>query len=240
MAEREGSGSGPETGPDTGAARETRDATVRLCAVARVERPLDDLIRFAASPDGEIVPDLARKLPGRGVWVTADRASVAAAVKGKAFAKSLKRQVSAPADLPDRIERLMLRRLEQALAIANKAGLIVFGFAKIDTELDKGQIVGLVHGSDAAPGGRDKLDRKHQASARADGRPAPIVALLTIEQISLAMGRSNVVHAGLTQGGATERVLSEAGRIERYRAGLAPVVVPASIDAPPGLDRTEG
>lgn len=197
------------------------DAGVRLCAATRVERPIDELIRFAAAPDGQIVPDLGRKLPGRGVWVTADRASVLAAVSGKAFARSLKRQVVVPADLADRVEALLLRRLEQALAIANKAGCVVFGFAQIDAELDRGRIKVMVHGSDAAAGGREKLDRKFMAVSRAGGRPAPIVDLLTIAQISLAMGRDNVVHAGLTQGGATDRVVSEAERAMRYRAGFA-------------------
>ena len=198
-----------------------RDAKTRLCAATRVERPLDDLIRFAAAPDGEIVPDLGRKLPGRGIWVTADRATVAAAVHGKAFSRSLKRPVTAAVDLPERVEALMLKRLGQALALANKAGNIVFGFAQVEAELERGRIVLLVHGSDAAEGGRDKLDRKFLAVNRAAGRPAPIVTLLTIEQISLAMGRANVVHAGLTQGGATDRVSSEAERVKRYRAGFA-------------------
>lgn len=206
---------------DREAEAEDRDATSRLCAATRVERPLEDLIRFAAGPDGEIVPDLARKLPGRGVWVTADRATVTAAVQGKAFSRSLKRPVTASADLPDRVENLMLKRLAQALALANKAGCVVFGFSQIDAELERDGIALLVHGSDAAEGGRDKLDRKFQAVCRASGQTAQIVTLLTIEQISLAMGRANVVHAGLIQAGATDRVSSEAERVMRYRAGFA-------------------
>ena len=87
--------------------------------------------------------------------------------------------------------------------------------------MERGRIALLVHGSDAAEGGRDKLDREFLAVNRAAERPAPIVTLLTIEQISLAMGRANVVHAGLTQGGATDRVSSEAERVKRYRAGFA-------------------
>ena len=201
--------------------RKGDDGTDRRCAVLRVERPVDELIRFVADPDSRIVPDLARKLPGRGVWVTADRACVAAAVNGKAFARSLKAEVAVPADLADQVERLLLARLGQALAMANKAGAVVFGFAKIDAELDRGRIAVLVHGRDAAADGRSKLDRKHVAIAAAAGRPAPIVDLLTIEQISLAMGRENVVHAGLTHGGATDRVVSEAERARRYRSGFA-------------------
>lgn len=210
----EGRGSGQ------GSAPAAKDAGERLCAATRIARPLDELIRFAAGPDGQIVPDLGRRLPGRGVWVTADRASVAAAIAGKAFARSLKRPVTMPLDLAERVERLMLARLGQALAMANKAGCVVFGFAQIDAELDRGRVVALVHGADAAAGGREKLDRKHVAVARSHGRRAPIIDLMTIAQISLAMGRANVVHAGLIQGGATDRVVSEAERVRRYRAGL--------------------
>lgn len=215
-------GSEPEAGTNPFGAEpsDDRGATVRLCAVGRVERSISDLIRFVAGPDDVMVPDLNRKLPGRGVWVTADKASVAAAVKSQAFAKRLKRQVTVPEDLPDRIEAMLMKRLEQALAMANKAGVMVFGFAQVEAELDKCQIAVLVHGSDGAEGGRDKLDRKLAAIARAQGGSAAIVNILTIDQISLAMGRSNVVHAGLRKGGATDRVWSEAERIKRYQAGF--------------------
>lgn len=192
----------------------------RRCVVSREERAPDDLIRFVVDPAGAIVPDLAHKLPGRGVWVTADRASVAAAVKSKAFAKSLKRPVSVAEDLPETIETLSLKRVLQALSLANKSGLVTTGFEKVDTLLARGRAVAIVHGSDAAEDGRGKLDRKFTAIQRDRGQTAHIVDWLTIEQLSLAIGRSNVVHAGLTQGGATKRFLSEAERLRRYRSGF--------------------
>ncbi len=99
--------------------------SLRRCVVTRAERAPDDLLRFVVDPSGAIVPDLARKLPGRGVWVTADKASVAAAVKANAFAKSLKRQVTVAPDLPDRVESLFVKRALEALSLANKAGLVV-------------------------------------------------------------------------------------------------------------------
>lgn len=196
------------------------DDSLRLCAATRVARSPDDLIRFVAAPDGSVVPDLARKLPGRGVWVTADRATVAQAVKSKAFARSLKRQVSVAADLPDVVERLLMKRLQDALGLANKAGCVLFGFGQIDDALVKGDVVALFHGHDAASGGADKLDRKLFAISRAHGRPARFYSPLGIEQMSLAMGRSNVVHAGLIQGGAADRCISEAERLMRFRSGF--------------------
>lgn len=192
----------------------------RRCIVSRVERAPDDLIRFVVDPTGAVVPDLAQKLPGRGVWVTADRTSVAAAVKAKAFAKSLKRPVSVADDLPQAVDALSVKRALQALSLANKSGLVTTGFEKVDTLVARGRAVALVHGADAAEDGRGKLDRKFSAIQRDRGQTAHIVDWLTIEQLSLAIGRSNVVHAGLTQGGATKRFLNEAERLRRYRSGF--------------------
>jgi len=193
---------------------------LRLCAATRVERDPADLIRFVAGPDDAIVPDLACRLPGRGVWVTADRESLARAIANRAFAKSLKRKIDVAADLPDRVEHLMERRVGEALSLANKAGAVFTGFEKIDRKLVEGAVHVLVHGSDAAADGRGRLDRKFLA-IEGEKAASRIVAVLTVEQMSLAMGRPNVVHAALNRGGATDRLLAEAGRLRRYRSGIA-------------------
>jgi predicted RNA-binding protein YlxR (DUF448 family) len=199
---------------------ETASGSLRRCALSRAERSPDDLIRFVVDPSGSIVPDLARKLPGRGVWVTADMASVAAAAKTNAFAKSLKRQVSVPPDLPNSLDAFFVKRVVQALSLANKAGLVVSGFEKVETLLGSGKAGALLHGSDAAEDGQRKLDRKYTAICRDKGKVARIVDWLTIAQLSLAIGRSNVVHAGLKPGGATQTFLREAERLQRYRSGV--------------------
>ena len=194
--------------------------SLRRCAVTRKELAPDDLLRFVLDPSGAVVPDLARKLPGRGVWVTADKASVAQAVKANAFAKSLKRQATVAADLPDRIESLLIKRALEALSLANKAGLVSTGFDKVEKLLDAGRAAALLHGSDAAADGTRKLDRKFTAIQRDKAQRAPVVDWLTIDQMGLAIGRSNVVHAGLKQGGATIRFLREAERLRRFRSGI--------------------
>ena len=196
------------------------EGSLRLCVATRAERSPDELIRFVAGPDGVIVPDLARRLPGRGVWVTADAESVARAVASRSFARSLKRKVEAPADLAARVETLLVRRVCEALSLANKAGALVTGFEKIDRRLAQGDVTALLHGSDAAADGCAKLDRKFLA-VEGDGAASRIVAVLTVEQMSLAIGRPNVVHAALNKGGAADRFLSEAGRLKRYRSGIA-------------------
>jgi len=195
--------------------------SLRRCIVTRAERPPEDLIRFVAGPDGVIVPDLARRLPGRGVWVTAELAAVESAIKAKAFSKGLKRQVAASPDLAQAVDALILKRVLQALSLANKAGLVSSGFDKVEALVEGGRAAVLLQGLDAAAGGRRKLDPKFTAIQRDKGKVAPVVDWLTIKQLSLAIGRSNVVHAGLTNGGATKRFLSEAERLRRYRSGLS-------------------
>jgi predicted RNA-binding protein YlxR (DUF448 family) len=205
---------------DIGAETERGTRTpVRTCVVTRISHPPDKLIRFVLGPDGLVVPDLANRLPGRGVWVFCERDTVAAAVRSKAFSRSLRRQAAAPADLPELVERLMVRRALDALSLANKAGFVTAGFTRVEAAIVTGEAALLVHAAEAADDGVEKLDRKFQAVARESGRPAPIIREFTVEQLSLAMGRANVVHAALSIGGATANFLKEATRLARYRSG---------------------
>ena len=208
--------SGPDAEPDAGLGPET--GPLRLCAVCRVQLPVAEMVRFVAGPDGSIIPDLARRLPGRGVWVELSRARVGEAVKRNAFARSLRRAVTVPADLCDKIEALLLKRLLESLALANKAGLLVAGFSQVDAAIEGGTTACLFHGRDAATGGAEKLDRKFTAINKAHGLTGFVVTELTIDQMSLAIGRSNVVHAALISGGATTRLLDEARRLMRFKA----------------------
>jgi len=213
---------GSRTGVEDGDAEAADSGPLRLCAVSRVQKPPEELIRFVAGPDGKIVPDLARRLPGRGVWVDATREAVAEAVRRKAFAKSLKQNVSVPADLPDLVERLLQKRLAEAVSLANKAGLLVAGFAKVEELIEAGEAVALIHAADAAADGVGKLDRKFKALRGPNDTPAAIVRELAGAELSLAMGRPNVIHAAAAEGGASLRLIEEARRLGRYRLGSAP------------------
>lgn len=204
---------------DTDAIVPADDGPLRTCVVTRGQHPVADLVRFVQGPDGAIVPDLAGRLPGRGVWVCCDAQSVTTAVKTRAFNKSLKREAQAAADLPDLVERLLLKRACNLLSIANKAGLVVAGNAKVDAAIANGLPLALLHGADCAADGVDKLDRRFHAMCRDSGREPRIVRNLTIEQLSLALGRSNVVHAALMMGGAADLFLSEAERHRRFTTG---------------------
>ena len=196
----------------------------RLCAVTRRSLDPKELIRFVLAPDGTIVPDLDRRLPGRGVWVGCARRLVEEAVAKKVFAKSLKMRAEAAPDLAQRVEDLFVKRVMGTLSLANKAGLAVAGFEKVFAALDKGPVAAVLHGADAAADGRSKIDRKYKAIQGSRGLPAAIVDVLTIAQMSLAIGRGSVVHAALTPGGLSDRFLEDAERLTRYRASATEAV----------------
>ncbi|MEZ5854785.1 MAG: RNA-binding protein [Hyphomicrobiaceae bacterium] len=198
----------------------------RTCAVTREQHPVDELIRFVRDPDGVVVPDVANRLPGRGVWLKCDRAIVAKAARQGAFARSLKTPVVAGDDLPELVDTLIARRVVQSLALANKAGAVVACFTKVETVIAKGEAYILLHAAEAKRDGVAKLDGKMRAISEAMADPEKgakepkIIVDLTSAELSLALGRQNVVHAALRSGGAAKHFLTEARRLSRYRAHL--------------------
>jgi predicted RNA-binding protein YlxR (DUF448 family) len=187
--------------------------------VTRAHRPKDDLIRFVLGPDGTVVPDLKEKLPGSGVWLTAAHDTVAEAVKRKAFGRALKAEAKVPEGLAEDLDRRLAEAALAALSMANKAGEVVFGHAKVGEALAKGPVLALIHARDAAEDGCRKLDGK--ARSVTGGLGIPAVRVFNADELSLASGRSNVIHAALIQGGAARKFLAAASRVERYRKGIA-------------------
>ena len=207
--------------------RTDRSATMRMCAVTRQVRPIDELIRFVVSPSGEVVPDLKRKLPGRGLWVSGSRQAVAEATRRNHFAKGFKRDVRAAATLAADTETLLVRSVVEALAMAAKAGQVVSGFSKVEGALAPRQaqaaILALIHAGDGAADGIRKLDaiaRQNTGKNAGNGeesRKFPVTTALTSEQLDLALGRSNVVHAALLAGPEGKTFLSRSQVLVRYR-----------------------
>jgi len=199
--------------------RMRKSATERMCAVTRQVRPTDALIRFVVAPTGEVVADLKRKLPGRGLWVTASRALVEQAVRRRVFAKGFKRDVKPSPSLPADIEQLLVRSTLDALAIAAKAGQVVSGFGKVEKALKSGEAVALIHAADGAADGIRKLgavSRQNEGNATGS-RDFPVITVLNSEELDLALGRSNVIHAALLAGPAGETFLSRCQILVRYR-----------------------
>jgi hypothetical protein len=196
--------------------RSSGAGTERFCVATRSVRPVDDMIRFVLGPDG-VVPDLKRKLPGRGVWITATRKALSEALARKAFARSFKRDVKVAPDLAELTERLLVRAALDALAIAGKAGLAVAGFAKVEAALMRVNVVALLHSADARPDGVKKLTGTLQT--RPDADRILVVTAFGPAELDLALGRSNVVHAALLAGPASNTFLARFHRLDRFRTG---------------------
>ncbi len=181
----------------------------RTCIVTRQQKPEAELIRFVLSPDGVVTPDLKRKLPGRGCWVTKSRAAVAEAVKRKAFGHALDEKAKAEVELPDLVARLMRQEMVQALSLCRKAGLAVSGFTKVEDAASKGHIMALIHARGASADGLRKL-------ARYCDPKVAILDLFDTPELDLAFGRENVVHAALNAGGQTVKLLDLAQGLAQY------------------------
>jgi len=202
---------------DTGS-RDARGATERTCVVTRAVKPVDELIRFVTAPDGAVVADLKRRLPGRGVWVTATRAAVDEAVKRKAFGRGFKREVRAAPDLGREVEWLLERAALDALGIVQKAGRVKTGFAKTEAALADDPIAAVLQASDGSADGARKIAaavmrRKMDENAG----EIPIIVAFATAQLDLALGRSNVVHAALLAGPASNGFLARCQSLERFR-----------------------
>jgi predicted RNA-binding protein YlxR (DUF448 family) len=201
----------------------------------------EDMIRFVMGPGAIVVPDIGRKLPGRGVWVTARADRVAEAVRRQAFSRGFKTKAVASESLATEIEALLTKDCLQALSMANKAGLVITGFAKADQAIALRAIAGLVHAADCGADGRRKLG---QALRRRHGcyEATPRVDLFSSGQLDLALGRTNVIHAAMIEGSASEGFLGRCRKLSLYRSGSPAIASPdrVSPDRPPsGLESNE-
>ncbi|HEX5211929.1 MAG TPA: RNA-binding protein [Pseudolabrys sp.] len=201
--------------------------TERTCALTRTLKPVDEMIRFVVGPAGDAVPDLKRKLPGRGIWITATRSALEQAVKGNVFARGFRRNVCAAPDLAEATERLLEQGALDALAIAGKAGQVIGGFAKVEAAVDRDDLKALIHAADAAEDGKRKLDAAFARKNPEKSREIAIIVGLTGAQLDLALNRPNVVHAALFAGPVSETFLARAKRLERFRTGQSPDLVSA-------------
>ena len=192
-----------------GGAEKNRDgATERKCIVTGEVQPVHGLIRFVAGPEGQLVPDITGKLPGRGVYVASDRAALDKAVAKKLFARGLKTPVTVPEGLTDEVERQVLRRLVELISLARKSGEAVAGYEKVKSWLDKEEATVLIQAVDGSGRGKTKLSTPHF------GR---YIGWMTADELGMAFGRQTVIHAALASGGLAPRVVEEAQRLRGLR-----------------------
>ena len=200
------------------------DEQYRECALTRQKKPVAELIRFVVGPDDVLAPDTDAKAEGRGVWISLGATQVAAAQQKNAFARSLKSKVALPEDLAGLTRRRLEQRLLGALQMARKAGELVTGATQVKAAIEAGEVIALLTATDAAADGRDKMLATLRGRQRAvagtaeEGMTIPHLELLDAEQMGLALGRENVIHAALTTGAAARAALERAARLARYLA----------------------
>lgn len=185
-----------------------RDAPERRCIATGETRPKAGLIRFVVDPGGVVVPDVFERLPGRGIWVTADRGAIALAAKKGLFARAARSRVTVPDDLADQTEAVLARRVIDLVALARKAGEAVAGFEKVKAWLAQGRARVLLQASDGSERGKSKLWTPQ------GGR---FFGVLTASELGLAFGRQSVIHGALAAGGLGNRVVEEAEKLQGLR-----------------------
>ena len=185
----------------------------RRCIVTGAVAPEAELVRFVAGPGGVVVPDLARRLPGRGLWVRASRGDVELAARKGAFSRAAKAQLKAPADLADQVEALMRRRLLQALGLARRAGELTWGFEKVASAISAGKVAWMIEAADGSADGRRKL-------LGPAGRVSPsprLIGVFTSAELGLALGLGNVIHLAFLAGRGAVRWTSDVERLSGFR-----------------------
>jgi uncharacterized protein len=192
----------------------------RMCILTRAKGDAADLIRFVLSPDGVVTPDLRHRLPGRGCWVTADRASVDEAAKKGLFARAFKTKSARAEDLGATVDALLLSDLTGMMSMARKSGQFIGGSGKAEAAIRSGEAIALFHASDAAADGVRKLGQAVKARALTLDEPEiPVFILMTGEQMDACFGEGGFIHATALAGQAGEGVVKRAKRLAAYRSG---------------------
>lgn len=189
----------------------------RTCIVTRGAQPASDLMRFVLGPDGVVVPDLRNKLPGRGAWVTPTAATVAEAIRKRAFSRAFKTETKVPPTLVEEIDAALVRDLKGALSLANKAGAVVTGFGKVESAIASGGVGAVIHAREAAEDGRRKLAGALRKRAGELISGIPVFDDLPGDDLDVALGRVHVIHAALLAGPGSEGCLARWRRLRRFR-----------------------
>jgi len=193
----------------------------RTCIVTRETQEPDRLIRFVAGPDGTVVPDLKRKLPGRGCWVGAERTLIEKAVAKNLFSRALKAPVKVPAGLAEMVETLLVSAALGSLGLARKAGAVALGAAKVEAGVRSGKVAAVLHAREASEDGVRKIANARKSTAHVGGPLVPAYKLFSEAEMSLALGATNVIHAAVLDQGPGEAALRRIDALARYR-GIVP------------------
>ena len=191
-----------------GGQHNTDGEDLRKCIVTGETAPRGGLVRFVVGPDGQVFADIMEKLPGRGMWVSADRAAIQKAAAKGLFSRAAKAPVKASDALADDVEQQLVRRVVELISLARKSGEAVSGYEKVKDWLIKDYAEVLVQASDGSGRGKSKLSTPQDGS---------FVGWLTADELGMAFGRQTVIHVALAAGGLASRVVEEAARLKGLR-----------------------
>lgn len=194
-------------------AEDDETGPLRRCIASGERQDPERMIRFVVGPEDRLVPDVAGKLPGRGIWVSADRAKLRQAIDKHLFARAARRAVKVDPGLAELVEQLVERQCLDMIGLAKRAGAAVAGYDKVESMLRRGPVGVLVEASDGAADGREKLRRLAPGAA--------VVSLFPATALAAAMGRDGiVVHIAIARGRLAERLIKASDRLAGLR-GLA-------------------
>ena len=211
-----------------GGRSKTEQQAERRCIATGDSQPKAGLIRFVVGPDNQIVPDIAGKLPGRGIWVAADRAALTKAVQKKLFSRAAKSQVCVPENLVADVEMLLAKHVISLISLARKSGTAITGFEKVKDACTNGTVAVLLQAYDGSVGQLGKIRPPNGENSH--------ITCLCAQELGVAFGRENVIHAALAAGGLEERVVEEAARL----AGIREFNVQTRADATGAVPGLEG
>lgn len=192
-----------------GGRKKSDDQATRRCIATGDCRPKSDLIRFVVGPNADLVPDVAGKLPGRGIWVSSDRAALEKAVAKRLFARAARQSVEIPPDLLVTVEALMVSRLVGLISLARKSGTAIAGYEKVKAASEKGTVALLLQAVDGSG--------SQMAKIRAPKGENTHISCLFGRELGLAFGRENVIHAALAAGGLNQAIVEDATRLKKVR-----------------------
>ncbi|MEM9331503.1 MAG: RNA-binding protein [Pseudomonadota bacterium] len=192
----------------------SRDKNPRTCIVSRTEKPLEDMIRFVTDPENNVIPDLKRNLPGRGVWITATEAYIKCAIEKGLFSRAFKKPVKATPDLTDLIKQLLKSRVSGLLSMAKKAGALTKGQHKVEEQIRKGNASLIIIATNNRGDGKQKIKSLLEKHAP----QTPCVEVFTSDELDSIFGGVNTVHISLDESGITEQIRSTAEKLRRFSA----------------------
>jgi uncharacterized protein len=188
-----------------------RDGPQRRCIVTGEIRDRSSLLRFIVGPNGELVADMASRLPGRGFWLTPRRDILERAIARQLFARSARRAITTPAGFADDVEMLLVRRCVDGIGLGRRAGVAVAGFEKACEAVRTGKVSLLLLALDGAEGGRRKM--------RGLARGLPVAVVLTAAEMGAIFGRDHVVNIAIGDGRLANRLIAAAEKIAGFRPG---------------------